>query len=195
MTDANLKVDSFLRRAKRWRAELEELRRIILDCELTEELKWGKPCYTFQKANLLVICEFKDACVLNFLKGSLLKDAKRVLAPPGENSQSARLIRFTSVREIAAMESTLKAYTREAIKLEESGAKVKFKKITEHKLPEELQDKFDDSPGFKTAFRALTPGRQRAYLLHFSAAKQSKTRVARIEKCAPRILKGKGLDD
>ncbi len=195
MNKMNPKVDAFLRRAKKWQGELKELRRIVLDSQLTEELKWYQPCYTFEKSNVLIISGFKEYCVLSFIKGALLKDAKRILAKPGENTQSVRVIRFTNVREIVELEPILKAYIREAIEVEKAGLKVKFKKITEHKIPDELQNKFKEIPALKTAFRALTPGRQRAYILYFSAAKQSKTRQSRIEKCMRRILKGKGLDD
>ena len=195
MNKMNPKVDAFLRRAKKWQGELKELRSIVLDSQLTEELKWHQPCYTFQKNNVLIISGFKEHCVLSFIKGALLKDAKRILVKPGENTQSARVIRFTNVREIVEMAPILKAYIREAVEVEKAGLKVKFKKITEHTIPEELQNRFDKIPALKTAFRALTPGRQRAYILYFSAAKQSKTRESRIEKCMRRILKGKGLDD
>jgi uncharacterized protein YdeI (YjbR/CyaY-like superfamily) len=195
MSKLNPKVDAYLRRAKKWREEMAELRRIVLDCPLTEELKWRAPCYTFQNSNVVLIGAFKEYCVLSFVKGALLKDAKRILVKPGENTQAVRVIRFTEVREITKIEPTLKAYLHEAIEVEKAGLKVKLKKITERKIPEELQDKFAENPALKTAFRALTPGRQRAYLLHFSAAKQSKTRTSRIEKCMPRILKGKGLAD
>jgi uncharacterized protein YdeI (YjbR/CyaY-like superfamily) len=195
MNRMNPKIDAFLRRAKKWQAELKELRRIVVDSPLTEELKWRQPCYTFQKSNVLIISGFKECCVLSFIKGALLKDAQGILVKPGPNSQSARVIRFTNVRQIVKLEPILKAYIDEAIEVEKAGLKVKFKKITQHKIPAELQDKFDEIPSLKTAFRALTPGRQRAYLLYFSAAKQSKTRESRIEKCKQRILKGKGLDD
>jgi uncharacterized protein YdeI (YjbR/CyaY-like superfamily) len=195
MSKLNPKVDAYLRRAKKWREEMAELRRIILNCPLTEELKWRAPCYTFQNSNVVLIGAFKEYCVLSFVKGALLKDAKRILVKPGENTQAVRVIRFTEVREITKIEPTLKAYLHEAIEVEKAGLKVKLKKITERKIPEELQDKFAENPVLKSAFRALTPGRQRAYLLHFSAAKQSKTRTSRIEKCTPRILKGNGLAD
>jgi uncharacterized protein YdeI (YjbR/CyaY-like superfamily) len=195
MNPMNPKVDGYLRRAKKWQKELQELRRIVLDCPLTEELKWRAPCYTFQNNNIVLIGAFKEYCVLNFIKGALLKDAKGVLVKPGENTQVARVIRFTNVREIVAMEPTLKAYINEAIEAEKAGLKVKLKKITEHTVPEELQNKLDEIPALRTAFGALTPGRQRAYLLYFSAPKQSKTRESRVEKCMQRILHGKGLDD
>lgn len=191
----NPKVDAFISRAKKWREEYEKLRAICLASGLTEELKWGKPAYTFQAANILIIQGFKEYCALMFCKGALLKDAKGILTAPGENSQAARQARFTTLKEIVAQERTLKAYIEEAIAAEKAGLKVTFKKITEHKLPEELQTAFDKDPNFKTAFRALTPGRQRGYLLHVSGAKQSATRVARIEKCRPQILMGKGMND
>jgi uncharacterized protein YdeI (YjbR/CyaY-like superfamily) len=195
MNTTNLKVDGYLRRATKWRDELEELRRILVDCDLTEELKWGKPCYTFQDSNIIIIGEFKECCVLSFIKGALLKDSHRVLAKPGENSQSARVIRFTTVRDVVKMEPVLKAYIDEAIQVEKAGLKVKLKKITERAIPAELQDKFKELPALKAAFKALTPGRQRAYYLYFAAAKQSTTRASRVEKCVQRILKGKGLND
>jgi uncharacterized protein YdeI (YjbR/CyaY-like superfamily) len=195
MSKKNPKVDPFFKKAKQWQREMKELRRIVLDTSLTEELKWYQPCYTFDGSNVAIVSCFKESSILSFIKGALLKDPKKILVKPGENSQSARFIRFTNVKQIVKMEPVLKAYIDEAIEAEKSGLKVKFKKITERKIPDELQDKFEEEPALKTAFRALTPGRQRAYLLHFSGAKQSKTRAARIEKCRPRILKGKGLND
>ena len=191
----NPKVDGYLRKSKQWQEELQKLRTIILDCPLTEEVKWRVPCYTFQGKNVLFIGRFKESCVLSFVKGVLLKDAKSILIQQTENSQSVRVIRFTTVQQIVAMEPILKAYIHEAIEVEKAGLKVKLKKITERIIPEELQNKFDEIPAVKTAFVALTPGRQRAYLLHFSAAKQSKTRESRVEKCMQRIRNGKGLDD
>lgn len=195
MSKKNPKVDPFFKKAKKWQREMKELRRIVLDSPLSEELKWYQPCYTFDGSNVAIIGGFKESCVLSFIKGALLKDSKKILVKPGENSQSARFIRFTNVQQIVKLEPILKAYIDEAIEAEKTGLKVKFKKITERKLPEELEDKFDAEPALKTAFRALTPGRQRAYLLHFFSAKQSKTRAARIEKCRSRILNGKGLND
>ncbi|WP_423801167.1 YdeI/OmpD-associated family protein [Neobacillus sp. SAB-20_R2A] len=177
-----------------WPEELEKLRMIVLDCGLTEELKWGVPCYTFQKSNVLIISAFKEYCSLSFFKGSLLKDAHRILEKPGENTQAGRLVKFTNVKQIVELEPILKAYIHEAIEVEKAGLKVEFKKDPEP-IPEELQNKFEDIPALKTAFDALTPGRQRAYILHFSAPKQSKTRVSRIEKCMEKILAGKGLND
>jgi uncharacterized protein YdeI (YjbR/CyaY-like superfamily) len=195
MNIMNPKVDGYLRRAKKWQEEMEKLRRIILDCQLTEELKWGKPCYTFQKTNIVLIVGFKEYCALIFCKGALLNDAHGLLIKPGENTQAGRQIRLTNVREIVEMEPILKAYIYEAMEAEKAGLKVNFTKNTELIFPEEFQNKLDEIPALKTAFDALTPGRQRAYQLYFSAAKQSKTRESRVEKCLPQILNGKGLDD
>jgi uncharacterized protein YdeI (YjbR/CyaY-like superfamily) len=195
MNKTNPKVDGFLRKAKKWQQESQKLRKIILDCRLTEDVKWRQPCYTFENHNIVLIQGFKEYCALLFFKGALLKDAQGVLVKPGENSQSAHQIRFTSVQEIAGMEPVLKAYIHEAVEVEKSGLKVKLKKITERKIPQELENKLNEMPALKTAFHALTPGRQRAYLLYFSGAKQSKTREARVEKCMKQILKGKGLND
>ena len=191
----NAKVDGFLRKAKQWRQEFKELRTIILDCQLTEELKWGTPCYTCEDRNIVLIHGFKEYCALLFFKGVLLKDAKRILIQQTENVQATRQIRFTSVREIAEMEPILKAYIQEAVEVEQAGLKVKLKKTADFRVPEEFQKKLDKIPALKTAFAALTPGRQRAYILHFSQPKQSKTREARVEKHMPQILKGKGLND
>ena len=191
----NPKIDTFLCETKRWRSELERLRKIILDCGLTEELKWKQPCYSFEGTNVLIMGELKNTCVLSFLKGALLCDADNLLSKPGENSQSARTIHFTSVNEIAKLEPVLKAYIFEAIEVEKAGLKVEFQKLSELDFVEELQKKLAEHPAFKKAFESLTPGRQRAYNLHFSAAKQSKTRESRIENCTPRILCGKGLND
>jgi uncharacterized protein YdeI (YjbR/CyaY-like superfamily) len=191
----NPKVDVYLSKAEKWQEELEELRIIILDCGLTEELKWGAPCYTFQKSNIVIIGRLKEYCVLSFFKGALLNDADGILIKPGENTQSARLIPFTNVREIVEMEPILKAYIYEAIEMERVGLKVNFKEKTELKFPEEFQKKLDEIPALKAAFDALTPGRQRAYNLYFSAPKQSKTRESRVEKCMQQILNGKGLND
>lgn len=191
----NPKVDGYLKRSKKWQQEIKKLRRILLDCPLTEELKWGKPCYTFQNSNIVIIVPFKDSCALLFGKGALLKDAKGILIQPTENTQAARQIRFTNVREIVKMEPVLKAYIHQAIAVEKAGLEVSYKKTSDFKVPEELQNKLDKTPALKTAFAALTPGRQRGYLLYFSAAKQSKTRESRIEKCMPHILKGRGLHD
>ncbi len=195
MNKKNPKVEWFFSKAKKWREEFEKLRMIILDCPLTEEMKWGKPCYTFQKSNIVLIHGFKEYCALLFMKGALLKDANGILIQQTENVQAARQIRFTHVREIVEMEPVLKGYIGEAIEVEKAGLQVDFKKNTELVFPEEFQNKLHENPALKTAFDALTPGRQRAYHLYFSAAKQSKTRASRVEKCMPQILKGKGLDD
>lgn len=178
----------------KWDAELEKLRAIILDCGLDEELKWGVPCYTFQKSNILLLGAFNESCALSFLKGALLKDADGILSKPGENTQAARVIRFTGVREIIELEAILKTYIHEAVEIEKAGLKVDFKKNPEP-VPEEFQNKLDEIPALQTAFKALTPGRRRAYILYFSQPKQSKTRASRIEKCLPQILSGKGLNE
>jgi uncharacterized protein YdeI (YjbR/CyaY-like superfamily) len=191
----NPKVDWFFSKAKQWQDEFEKLRTIVLDCGLSEDLRWGKPCYTFQNANIVLIHGFKEYCALLFFKGALLKDPRGILIQQTENVQAARQIRFTSVREIVEMVPILKAYIREAIEVEKAGLKVNYKKTSDFKVPEEFQTKLNEIPALKTAFDGLTPGRQRGYLFYFSAAKQSKTREARVEKCMPRILKGKGLDD
>src|SRR5437016_7163446 len=195
MNRMNPKVDQYLRRAKKWQKEMEKLRRISLDCGLSEELKWGKPGYTFQKSNMVLIHGLKDYCALLFFKGALLKDAKGILVQQTENVQAARQVRFTNIREIVKMEPVLKAYIKEAIEVERAGLKVTYKKTSEFKVPEEFQNKLDEIPALKAAFDALTPGRQRGYLFYFSQAKQSKTRESRIEKCMQQILSGKGLDD
>ncbi|KRF19210.1 YdeI/OmpD-associated family protein [Paenibacillus sp. Soil787] len=191
----NPKVDGFLSKAKKWKEEFEKLRSIVLDCELTEEIKWMHPCYTFQEKNIVLIHGFKDYCALLFHKGALLQDAHGILIQQTENVQAARQIRFTDVREIDEMETILKAYIYEAIEVEKAGLEVNFKKNTEYIIPKEFQNKLDEIPALKTAFEALTPGRQRAYLLHFSEPKQSKTRESRVEKCMQQILGGKGLND
>jgi uncharacterized protein YdeI (YjbR/CyaY-like superfamily) len=195
MNKMNPKVDIFLSKAKRWREEMEILRMLLLDCQLTEELKWGKPCYTFQKSNIVIIIGFKEYCALGFFKGALLNDANGILIKPGENTQAGRQIRFTNVREIDEMEPIVKAYIYEAIEAEKTGLKVNFKKTSEFKIPEEFQKKLDENAALQTAFDALTPGRQRAYILHFSAPKQSKTRESRVEKWLQQILNGKGIND
>ena len=195
MKKTNPKVDWYFSKAKKWKQESKKLRTIVLDCGLTEELKWGKPCYTFQGSNVVLIHGFKDYCALLFFKGALLKDAKGVLVQQTENVQAARQFRFTNLREIAEKETTLKAYIKEAIDVEKAGLEVDYKKTSEFKISEEFQNKVDEIPALKTAFDALTPGRQRGYILYFSAAKQSKTREARIEKCMQQILNGKGLND
>src|SRR5438067_2974278 len=191
----NPKVDEYLRKAKKWQKEMEKLRMIILDCGLTEELKWGCPCYTFQKSNIVLIHGFKEYCALLFFKGALLKDPKGILIQQTENVQAGRQNRFTNVREIVKMKTVLKAYIHEAIEVEKAGLKVKYKKTSEFKIPEEFQNKLDATPALKNAFDALTPARQRAYLFYFSQPKQSKTRESRIEKCMQQILNGKGLND
>jgi uncharacterized protein YdeI (YjbR/CyaY-like superfamily) len=188
-------VDGYLRKAKKWQEEMEKLRRISLGCGLTEELKWGKPCYTFQKSNIVIIQGFKESCALLFCKGALLNDPKGILEKPGENTQAARRIRFTKVREIVEMEPILKAYIHEAIEAEKAGLEVNYKKTSEFIIPEEFKNKLDEIPALKTAFDALTPGRQRGYILYFSAPKQSKTRESRVEKCTQQILNGKGFND
>src|SRR5882757_3338268 len=193
MNSMNPKVDEYLGKAKKWQEEFEKLRMIILDCGLAEELKWGCPCYTFEKSNIVLIHGFKEYCALLFFKGALLKDPKDILIQQTENVQAGRQIRFTNVREIVKMKTVLKAYIHEA--KEKAGLKVKYKKTSEFKIPEELQNKLDDTPALRKAFDALTPGRQRAYLFYFSQPKQSKTRAARVEKCTHQILNGKGLND
>ncbi|MFW9768397.1 MAG: YdeI family protein [Candidatus Thorarchaeota archaeon] len=195
MTKTNPKVDAFLNRAKKWQEEFERLRMITLDCGLTEEFKWGVPCYTFQKSNVVLIHGFKEYCAFLFVKGALLKDTKNILVQQTENTQAARQIRFTNLQEIVEMEPILKDYIKKAIEVEKSGLKVDFKKTREYKIPEEFQSKLNENPALKTAFDALTPGRQRAYLLYFSQPKQSKTRVSRIEKYMQKILDGKGMND
>jgi uncharacterized protein YdeI (YjbR/CyaY-like superfamily) len=192
---ANPKVDAYFEDAKKWRKELERLREILLASALTEELKWGQPCYTLEGKNVAIVHGMKDSCAFAFFKGALLKDVHGVLTSPGRNTQSGRWIKFTSVREIAEMKSIMRDYIHEAIEVEKSGLKVKLRKTSDLKLPEELLMMFNEFPAFQTAFDALTPGRQRAYIYHFSAPKQSKTRQARIEKSMPPILKGKGLLD
>jgi uncharacterized protein YdeI (YjbR/CyaY-like superfamily) len=188
-------VDLFLAKTNKWQEEMEYLRRIILDCHLTEELKWGKPCYSFQQNNIVIIQGFKEYCALLFFKGALLQDESGILIKTGENTQAGRQVRFTDVRNIRKMEPLLKAYIYEAVEVEKAGLKVTLKKTSEFNMPEEFQQKLDEMPALKTAFEALTPGRQRAYLLHFSDPKQSKTREARVEKYIEQILNGKGLND
>ncbi|MRN53540.1 YdeI/OmpD-associated family protein [Paenibacillus monticola] len=191
----NPKVDEYLGKANKWKKEYEKLRNIVLDCELTEEFKWMHPCYTFQNKNIVLIHGFKEYCALLFVKGALLHDAHGILIQQTENVQAGRQIRFTDVEEIVAMETILKAYINEAIEVEKSGVEVDFKKNTEFIIPEEFQNKFVEFPALKPAFEALTPGRQRAYILYFSAPKQSKTRTSRVEKYMQQILIGKGLND
>jgi uncharacterized protein YdeI (YjbR/CyaY-like superfamily) len=179
--------------AKKWQKETDKLRRIALDCDLIEELKWSKPCFTYQKKNVAVIIPLKESCALSFFKGALLKDPKRILEKIGEHTQAGRWIKFTSVKEVTALQSTLRDYLYEAIQLEESGKKVKLKKPSEYVVPEELQALLDKDSTLKAAFEALTPGRRKSYFFHISSAKQEKTRIARAEKCIPLILAGRGF--
>ncbi|WP_109477308.1 DUF1801 domain-containing protein [Paraburkholderia sp. C35] len=191
----NPKVDAYISKLEKWREETEKLRAIVLDCPVTEELKWGVPCYTVDDKNVVLIHSFKDYCALLFTKGALLKDPKGILIQQTENVQSARQVRFTSLQEIVKLQATLKTYIRAAIEVEKAGLKVQRKSTEDFEVAEEFQAKLDKLPKLKKAFEALTPGRQRAYLLHFSSAKQSKTRESRIEKCMPLIFEGKGLND
>jgi uncharacterized protein YdeI (YjbR/CyaY-like superfamily) len=191
----NPQVNEFLSKAEKWPEELEKLRMICLDCGLDEELKWGQPCYTFHNSNVVIIGELKDHCTLSFFKGALLYDAEGILLKPGENTQSGRWIKFSNVQQIAEMEPILKTYIYEAIEVEKAGVKLVLKTTADFVIPEEFQLKLDAGPALKTAFYALTPGRQRAYILYFSAPKQSKTRAARVEKYIPQILSRKGLND
>ena len=195
MTSTDPQVDAFLSRAKEWRAEFEQLRTILLDCELTEDFKWGKPCYTVEGSNIVLMHGFKDYCALLFFKGALLTDAADILIQQTKNVQSARQIRFTSVDEIVEMDHIIKAYVSNAIEVEKAGLEVEFKDTSEFECPEEFQQKLDENPALKAAFEALTPGRQRGYLLYFSGAKQSKTREVRVKKYTQHILDGKGLND
>ncbi|MBD1392924.1 YdeI/OmpD-associated family protein [Mucilaginibacter glaciei] len=191
----NSNVGFYFNKAKKWQQEIEKLRVIMLDCDLTEELKWGVPCYTYQKSNVVLIHVFKEYCALLFFKGALLNDANRLLVQQTENVQAARQLRFTSVDEIIELEPTIKAYVFEAVEIEKAGLKVEFKTAAEFKVAGEFQSKLDEMPALKAAFEALTPGRQKGYHLYFIAAKQAKTRQARVEKFIPKILEGKGLDD
>ncbi len=191
----NPKVDFYFIKAKKWRKELEQLRIILLDCGLTEELKWGCPCYSFEKSNIILIHVFKEYCAVLFFKGALLNDANAILIQQTKNVQAARQVRFTNVQEIIEKKLILKAYIFEAIEVERAGLKVELKKTTEFNMPEEFQNKLKDNPALNKAFNLLTPGRKRGYLLYFSAPKQSKTRASRIEKSVPQILEGKGLND
>ena len=192
----NPKVDWFFSKAEKWQQETEKLREIILDCGgVTEELKWGCPCYTLGKANIVLIHSFKEYCALLFFKGALIHDVKGILIRQTENVQSSRQIRFTSLKEITKIQTTIKAYVYEAIEVERAGLKVTLKRTSEYLVPEEFQSKLDEDPALRKAFKSLTPGRQRAYLFYFSQAKQSKTRESRVEKYIPQILEGKGLDD
>jgi uncharacterized protein YdeI (YjbR/CyaY-like superfamily) len=191
----NPKVDWYFTKAKQWKEESERLRAIILDCGLDEELKWGKPCYAFEGSNIVLIHGFKEYCAILFMKGALLKDSKKILVQQTENVQAARQIRFKNLQEIVALEPAIKAYVKEAIEVEKAGVEVPLKKTSEFKMAEEFRKKLEENAALKKTFEALTPGRQRGYLLYFSGAKQSATREARVEKCMPQILKGKGLDD
>ncbi|MBI4977110.1 MAG: YdeI/OmpD-associated family protein [Spirochaetes bacterium] len=191
----NPKVDAYIRNLKKWQEELKKLRTIVRGCPLTEELKWGVPCYTYQNSNVVLLHVFKEYCAILFIKGSLLKDSKGVLIQQTANVQAGRQIRFTDVKGIESIEDTLNAYILEAIEIEKAGLKVDLKKTAEFNMPEEFKNKLDKNKALKAAFNALTPGRQRAYILYFSSAKQSQTREARIEKYTAQILKGKGLDD
>jgi uncharacterized protein YdeI (YjbR/CyaY-like superfamily) len=191
----NPKVEFFFSKAEKWQPELKKLRKIALDCGLTEELKWGCPCYTLDESNIVLIHAFKGYCAYLFFKGALLKDAKHILIQQTKNVQAARQIRFTGVKEITGMEKTLKAYIKEAVEVEKSGLKVSLKKTSEFKMAEEFKNKLDESSVLKKAFESLTPGRQRGYLLYFASAKQSATRESRIEKSIPKILDGMGMDD
>ncbi len=193
--EKNPKVDAILRHTKQWCEEFEMLRDIVLDCGLTEELKWYQPCYTLENKNIVLIHGFKEYCALLFFKGALLKDPRHILIQQTKNVQSGRQIRFTSLTEIAKLKTALKAYIQEAIEVEKAGLKVKLKKTADYEIPDEFQKKLDRNPALKTAFKALTPGRQRGYIFHFSQPKQSKTREARVERCLPQILDGKGLND
>ena len=195
MNGMNPKVDFYFSKAEKWQAELKKLRTIVLDCQLTEELKWGVPCYTFQKSNILLIHVFKEYCAVLFVKGALLKDPNGILIQQTENVQAARQIRFTNVHEIVELEPILKAFINEAIQVEIAGLKVNYKKATEFSIPDEFLSKLEEDPDLESAFYALTPGRQRAYLLYFSAPKQPKTRESRVEKSMQQILAGKGLND
>lgn len=195
MSKSNPNVDFFFNENSKWQEAYNTLRAIVLGCGLTEELKWGCPCYTLENSNVVLIHGFKEYAALLFMKGALLKDDKGILVQQTENVQAARQIRFTSANEIVKLKATIKACIKQAIEVEKAGLKVELKKPAEFKMAEEFRIALRDMPELKTAFYKLTPGRQRAYLLHFSSAKQAKTREARIEKCVPQILKGKGLED
>lgn len=194
-TTPNPTVDFFFTKEKKWRSEFELLRELALDCGLTEELKWGCACYTWEKANVVLIHGFKEYCALLFMKGALLKDEKSILVQQTKNVQAARQLRWTNVAEIEKMKTTIKTYIKEALAIEKAGEKIVYKAVAEYTMPEEFRQALEDMPELKAAFDQLTPGRQRGYLLHFSAPKQAQTRVSRIAKCVPAILKGKGLTD
>lgn len=191
----NPKADFYFNKATQWQQEIEQLRAIILSCGLSEEVKWGCPCYTFEDANIVLIHVFKEYCAVLFFKGALLSDPEGILIQQTENVQSARQVRFTNARQITELQSVLKAYIYEAIEVEKAGLKVPLKKTAAYSIPQEFQTKLQENPDLKKAFHALTPGRQRAYILHFAAPKQSKTRTARVEKHMRQILAGKGLND
>lgn len=188
-------VEEIISKEKNWKDELTKLRSIVISCGLKEEVKWYQPCYSFNGTNLIILGSFKEFCTLSFFKGVLLEDEHKILEFPGQNTQSAKIVKFTNIQQINNLEGTLKDYIKEMIELEKSGAKVVFKKIEEQKIPEELEEIFNQDKNFEKAFKSLTPGRQRAYLLHFSSAKQSSTRITRIEKLKPKIFEGKGLND
>ncbi len=188
-------VDKYLSKAEKWQEEMEKLRMIVLDCQLTEELKWGVPCYTFQKSNVVIIHAFKEYCAILFVKGALLNDANRILIQQTENVQAGRQVRFTNIQQVMEQEPIVKAYINEAVEVEKAGLKVDFKKTEEYIIPEEFQSKLAEIPALNTAFNALTPGRQRAYIFYFSEPKQAKTREGRVEKYMQQILCGKGLND
>ncbi|MBK0381083.1 YdeI/OmpD-associated family protein [Mucilaginibacter segetis] len=191
----NPKVDFYFNKEQKWQQEINKLRMIVLDCGLNEELKWGCPCYTLQKSNIVLIHVFKEYCALLFFKGALLNDVNNLLIQQTENVQAARQLRFTSLNEIAKQEAAIKVYIFESIEVEKAGLKVELKKTADYSVPEEFQTKLDEMPALKTAFEALTPGRQRGYLFHFSQPKQAKTRESRVEKCIPQILNGKGWNE
>lgn len=191
----NPRVDFYFNKAEKWQEEIEQLRSVVLDCGLTEELKWGCPCYTFRESNIVLIHVFKEYCALLFFKGALLSDTHQILIQQTENVQAARQVRFTHMDEITEQRNILKAYIYEAVEIEKAGLKVNLKKTEEFTVAREFQHKLDTIPALKTAFEALTPGRQKAYLLHFSQPKQASTREARVEKWMPQILNGKGLND
>ncbi len=195
MNGMNPKVDGYVRKSSAWRDELGKLRTILIGCQLTEEVKWRHPCYTFGTRNIVITGRFKEYCALTFVKGALLKDLHGILKKPGENTRIARVIRFTGIQQILNLESILRDYIYEAIEVEKAGLKLTLITNSDLIFPAEFKKKLEDLPALKTAFEALTPGRQRAYNLYFSAAKQSKTRLARVEKCMGRILRGKGFND
>lgn len=188
-------VEEIIAKNKTWKEELTKLRSIVLDCGLTEEVKWYQPCYSFNGTNLIILGSFKEFCTMSFFKGVLLKDEKKILKFAGKNTQSSKIVKLVNIQQINDLETTLKDYIKEMIELEKSGTKVTFKKIKEQKLPEELEEIFKQNKDFEKAFKSLTPGRQRGYLLHFSSAKQSATRISRIEKAMPKIFEGKGMND